>query len=119
MDHAYCVDASRDATRVIKNNVLALDEVKRVTVYTKRAEQVIDQLKSQGLVFDLIYMDPPYALHNQKEILWKVLEANLLSEDGYLIVESSIDTRFEMSEDYQIVKEVNYGITAIRYITRR
>lgn len=119
MDKAYCIDASSKACKVIQTNVRLLKEDSKVTILQKKAQDAITILESKGEKFDFIYMDPPYALDHQQEILYQVMDANLLSDEGYIVVESLKEVTFDVRETYEIVKEANYGITCIRYITRR
>lgn len=119
MDKAYCIDASPKACKVIRSNVALLKEDEKIHILQKKAQDAIVLLQSKDEIFDFIYMDPPYALDAQQEILYQVMDANLLSEDGYLVVESLKEVEFELRESYEIVKEASYGITCIRYITRR
>jgi len=50
--------------------------------------------------YDLIFADPPYNMPNYIELVELILEKQLLSEDGILIVEHSKDTNLSQIKSY-------------------
>jgi 16S rRNA G966 N2-methylase RsmD len=60
--------------------------------------------------FDYIFMDPPYNLLHEKRVLEYLSNSTLLSEDGIIIVEASLETDFAYAEKlgFCIIKEKEY-----------
>ena len=60
--------------------------------------------------FDYIFMDPPYDKELEKRVLEYLADSELVSEDGVIIVEASLDTDFEYIEDlgYSLIKNKIY-----------
>ena len=69
----------------------------------------MENYKNQGIKFDYIFLDPPYAEDFIKTSLDLILNYELLNEDGIVITES--DRYIEISDTYDLylVKEKNYG----------
>ncbi len=61
--------------------------------------------------FDLIFMDPPYALPGQPELVEQILAGELLTPDGILIVEHSPQLNFEEIEGFE--ESRIYGSSAL------
>ena len=69
--------------------------------------------------YDLIYIDPPYAKQKNEQLLEKISNQGLLSEDGILIIESLKEDEFkEEIGNLRLYKTANYGITKISYYER-
>lgn len=64
-------------------------------------------LKNCHQQFDLVFADPPYALERLPEIPSLVLDANLLSEDGVMVMEHGANQDF--SQDLRFVEHRAYG----------
>lgn len=60
--------------------------------------------------FDYIFMDPPYDCELEKRVLEYLAESSLVSEDGIIIVEASLNTQFDYIEDlgYSLIKTKEY-----------
>lgn len=112
MDKAIMVDNNYQAVSIIKDNIKMLDE-KDAVVYKMDYRKAL--LKVQDNEFDLIYLDPPYHLHNYDEIIAYIDDHNMLKHDGYLIAESLKEEVINPS-NFIIEKEVVYGIMKITYM---
>lgn len=60
--------------------------------------------------FDYIFMDPPYDRDYERRVLEYLADSELLSEDGIIIVEASLETQFDYIEDlgYSLIKNKIY-----------
>ncbi len=67
-------------------------------------------LELQGKVFDIIFMDPPYNHQLEKQVLEALRNSNILYFNTLIIVEASIETKFEYLEDtkFRIYKQKEY-----------
>ena len=59
---AVLCDHAAEAARAIRANIAALGIPDRVTFLKTRWEGALDRLEAEGRSFDLIFLDPPYAM---------------------------------------------------------
>ena len=52
-------------------------------------KKVLSLLKAEGLRFDLVYLDPPYAGQHNDEILEYLYENKLITDRGVVVIESA------------------------------
>ena len=84
----------------------------------KDAVEALATLTSLGLQFDIIFLDPPY-----KSGLWKlsvdgIYKANLLKDNGIIVLELGSDEDEPEFTDFDIVKKKVYGSCAVYYMER-
>ena len=65
-------------------------------VYNIDIYEGIKKLSSQNKRFDIVFLDPPYALEGITQILKDIISYNLLEEDGYIVLECSSKMQLEM-----------------------
>ena len=63
----------------------------------------------EGKRFNIIFIDPPYANNIAVKAVEKIVELNLLAEDGIIIIETDEDKREE-----EQLKSVNINLYDIR-----
>ena len=85
--------------------------------------KVILQRLQHKKQFDLVFLDPPYALSLVPQALACLVEYGLLSQDAKVICETaSLDDVFgddpSLADSFEIVKQTRYGVahvTILRY----
>ena len=79
-------------------------------ILAKDVIAAIGWLEDRGVVFDIIFMDPPYNKELEKGVLEYLAKSSLLKPDTKIIVEASTETNFEYVEDlgYEITKYKKY-----------
>lgn len=106
------VDNNSEPILVIKDNAKTLGL--NVDTYLGN---VVTFLKESKNRFDLIFVDPPYKLVNYQEIIDLVLENNILTDFGIIILESELPLNIK-EEQFQKVKMYKYGLAKV-YILRK
>lgn len=81
--HSIIIDNSRDAIRVITENVNSLKESDKVSIFTSDYKLALKKLANES--FDIIFLDPPYRMNIVGEIVEFIIDNNMLNEDGYII----------------------------------
>ena len=81
--HSIIVDNSRDAIRVINENVNSLKENDKVSIFTSDYKLALKKLASES--FDIIFLDPPYRMNIVGEIVEYILDNKMINKDGYII----------------------------------
>lgn len=62
-----------------------------------------------GKKFDLIFVDPPYAANIAVDSIKHIIELNLLSDDGIIILETDNENR-----EMENLKELNVNVYDLR-----
>ena len=99
---AVLCDKSYEAINVIKKNVEKTHMEEKVEVLCMDYKKCISTLKDK---FDIIFIDPPYKLDIAIKSVEMILENDLLTEDGLIVVETDDEDR-----ELQEIKKINYNI---------
>ncbi len=84
----FLCDNSKDAINIINKNIQKLKVDSKAKVYNLDYEQALNKFIGQGLKFDIIFLDPPYLTDYAENACKKILENDLLQEDGIIIIET-------------------------------
>lgn len=113
-DYAILNDNSRDAIKIIKENVKSLDVNKKVKLLNYDYKKCLLSLKDQQI--DFIFIDPPYDQFDVDEILEIISLNNILSNHGIVVVEGSNKlTTLNAVHDLRLYKEKDYKSTVLKY----
>lgn len=116
MDTAVFIDNDRKACAVIRRNADTLKVKERTRILSMSDVKALKLLQEEGIQFDLIYMDPPYAKQKNRLILEMISEYDLLSDGGTVVIESAKEDSFaEDCGNLCFEKDRIYGITRITY----
>ena len=112
---AVFVDKSKDAIKFIKENITKTNLSDKATVFQS---DYVDFIKrNKGLQFDIIIMDPPYALNMYNPALHSLLDANMIKNTSLIVCESGTNEIFNgdaiLQAKFDIVKQNKYGNTFI------
>lgn len=107
---AVAVDHSQDAVKLIRENVRRTKLEKEIRVVKSDFKQFLGSCAEK---FDIIFLDPPYALGYLEESLRIISEIDILQSGGIIIAERPIEKEllfqneaFERSKDYKYGKIV-------------
>ena len=104
--HAVCVDHSSEAIKIIKQNL----ELTRLSDKAKVINSDYSQaLKSFDEKFDIIFLDPPYETDFLEKSITQIIKLNLLTEDGFFIIETNDRKKVEEIGGLEIYDERKYG----------
>ena len=112
--HSIIVDNSRDAIKVITENVNSLKENDKVSIFTSDYKLALKKLANE--TFDIIFLDPPYRMNIIGDILKFIIENNMINKDGYIIcqyVRGNLEklgiNEESFSEELSIKKNYSFG----------
>lgn len=117
---AVLCDSSKDAIKIIKQNVQKTHFEEKVEVYNMEFTKLVERLQNQK--FDIIYIDPPYATDYIKISLEKIIEYELVNENTKIIVETDDETRIlnQIEKmDVEITDKRKYGRATIIFLKYR
>ncbi|MGL5686399.1 MAG: 16S rRNA (guanine(966)-N(2))-methyltransferase RsmD [Vagococcus fluvialis] len=112
---AYCFDNHFKAISVIKENIKLTKSEKSFVVQKMDADKAILWLKDNGVTFDLIFLDPPYAKQKIEEQLLSMLDNGLINNYGKVICET--DKMIDLPDAIgalELMKTQHYGATKIK-----
>ncbi len=104
---AVFADSNPKACEVVRNNLSKARMTDRAEVFCTKAEQYIER-KANGEKFDLIFLDPPYALGLLDETIAAIDEHGLISEGGLIIAEADSGTPIDV-KSFKLIKQKKYG----------
>ena len=117
---AVLCDSSKDAIKIIKQNVQKTHFEEKVEIYNMEFTKLVERLQNQK--FDIIYIDPPYATDFIKISLEKIIEYELVNENTKIIVETDDETRIlnQIEKmDVEITDKRKYGRATIIFLKYR
>lgn len=114
---ATLVDKSKDAVEIIKKNI----EKTRLDGAVAVCSDVGNFLgRRKGKKYDIIFIDPPYALRAVPDTLVLLLENDLLKPTSKVVCESAeediFEGREELSDKFEIIKKAKYGVAHMTVI---
>lgn len=113
-ERSIFIDRDGKAIQTIYDNLRTCDVEAAAEVYRNDFKRALKALIKRELVFDYIFLDPPYAKQQLKEILEVINENRLLNKQGVIVCEHSSDVVLPRHvENLTLVKEENYGIITI------
>lgn len=79
-------------------------------------KEALIKLKEENIKFDIILLDPPYALNLINDCLDKIYEYNLLSDKGIIVCE--YETELVDTKLFELIKEKKYSSKYVRVYRR-
>ncbi len=109
----WFVDHNQKAVKVIYENASMLGVEQNVTVLCLDYLKALVKLKEAPVVFDLIFLDPPYKDRIISSLLSFIIEYDLIRKDGLVVCEVSAQETPDCGENYTLWKERTYQDKAI------
>ncbi|GGE35492.1 16S rRNA (guanine(966)-N(2))-methyltransferase RsmD [Streptococcus himalayensis] len=116
MVEAVLVEKDRKAQAIIQQNVAITKEAEKFHLLKMEAARALSQLSG---VFDLVFLDPPYAKEQIETDLAELESRQLLAEDVLVVCET--DKAVDLPEELaglQIWKQKIYGISKVTVYAR-
>ncbi len=84
------------------------------------AVTAIHRLCGKGKIFDIIFMDPPYNMKWERNVLSALASSDILDEDTTIIIEASMSTDFSYAKElgFTVEKEKEYKTNKHVYLYR-
>ena len=112
---ATFVDKSKDAVKLIKENIEKTRLSENATVFQSDYLDFIR--RNNAKKFDIIIIDPPYALKMYNPALKALLNADMIKKTSMIVCESGTDEIFnndtELEQHFEVAKQSKYGNTFI------
>ncbi|QJD83442.1 16S rRNA (guanine(966)-N(2))-methyltransferase RsmD [Cohnella herbarum] len=112
--NAVFIDASSQSVEVVKRNLASTKLADRAEVYRNDARRALKLLERAGKSFDLIFLDPPYAVKDCDALLIDMASRGLVADGAIAVVEHHPDVVYpENIEGYERTRYATYGEIAL------
>ena len=113
----FC-DESNKAIKIIKENIEKTNFKEKAIVINKDYKVCLDNLKEQ---FDIIFLDPPYKSSFAVEAAKRIVDLNLLSKEGIIVIETDEENlEKEISKiDINLYDIRKYGRVKLMFLNRK
>ncbi|NLJ40988.1 MAG: 16S rRNA (guanine(966)-N(2))-methyltransferase RsmD [Clostridiales bacterium] len=81
------VDKNGEAIKTVKENCIALGYKGQSEIIRNDVLRYLPELKRLGMVFDIIFMDPPYHIGLGEKVLSSIEDLNILDGTGIVVAE--------------------------------
>ncbi|MDO4287681.1 MAG: 16S rRNA (guanine(966)-N(2))-methyltransferase RsmD [Eubacterium sp.] len=114
---AYFFDLSKDSIGVIKKNLRLAGFENRARVTCCSAEAGLGLMEKEGVVCDIIFMDPPYKDGAEAtELLKKISDKKILNSGGIIMMEHEKSVIMPLEINLlEKTKEKKYGSTIVSF----
>lgn len=113
----YFVDNNSKCIEILNKNLKSIKET-NIKILNLDYRKALTYFKENNIVFDIIFLDPPYNLNCLDFLLDKIIEYNLLSEEGIVICEYEFNYFKDKYNSLRLKKEKKYGYKNIRIYRR-
>lgn len=113
---AVFVDAAAECQQVITANLQHTKLQDRARLMKTDVLSALDKLADEGKSFDIIFMDPPYESSLYEPVLQKIIEKDLLKQEGYLITERSSQIPLTPPAGMEVLREKAYKTTILTFL---
>lgn len=107
---AYFIDNNIELINIIKKNTSGMND--KIHIMKSDYNNALEILKNSNIKFDIIFLDPPYKLNLINNCLNKILEYNLLNENGIIVCEYEDEVISNLS--LKLIKDKKYGSKKIK-----
>ncbi len=116
----YCVDSDIKSCDLIRSNFNLLNASCADTLFHLSVDQALSHFTTLGVVFDLIYLDPPYAAPELGiDAIDKAMASGCLTPDAIAVLEHQAKTDIPQSREMSIWKQKKYGHSRLTFYNRK
>ncbi len=110
---------------MVENNARVVQQLKAnshllqldgVQVVRQKAQQFIQQTKEK---FDIVFVDPPFAMADLVEIPQKLEQAAILSDNALIYLECASRQKYTLPDNWQVLKQKKSGDVFFQLAQRR
>ncbi|PTM59113.1 16S rRNA (guanine(966)-N(2))-methyltransferase RsmD [Desmospora activa] len=114
VDRVVFIDQSGSSVRTIHENLRETGFESQAEVYRRDARAALRSLSKRELVFQYIFLDPPYREPILAEVLQRIGESGLLEPSGTVVAEHAADTPLLSSYgNLNNVRSLEFGDTVV------
>lgn len=115
---AVFVDMLYPAAKVIKENLARCGAEERGLVVRREFNRAVIHLAKQGMQFDIIFLDPPYKLLEERNPLKVLYKRKVLKDGGKIILRHHFKTKFQ-AKYFHCNREVTIGDDTLSFYSEK
>lgn len=105
---AFFVENAKESLKCIKENLENTHLAEGAVIFGKDVGMALSQMKKEKIVFDIVFMDPPYRKNLELKVLETLKDMSVINHDTLIIVEASLDT------DETVLEQAGYTIDKVK-----
>ncbi|WEK56240.1 MAG: 16S rRNA (guanine(966)-N(2))-methyltransferase RsmD [Candidatus Cohnella colombiensis] len=111
---AVFIDSSSQSIEIVKRNLESTKLIARAEVYRNDAHRALKLLERKGEAFDLLFLDPPYAMKDCNELLLDAASRGLVADRAIAVIEHHPEVEYsEKIGAFERTRYVVYGDIAL------
>lgn len=107
-ERAYFVDSNKTASSFIKKNIRTIG-IENAFFFSMDYKMALKKFADEKIIFDLIFLDPPYKTNYIETSLKLIDEYHLLNDLGIVVCESDDLNKIVFPDGFCSFKEKKYG----------
>jgi len=97
---------------VLKKNINNLNCPDQFSIVEKDIFKQLNFTKL-NIKFDIIFIDPPFKEKNLESLITKIIESDILTKSGIIIIHRHKKEVNDFPKEFQIIEEKKYGVSKI------
>lgn len=110
---AVLVDSDREACAVQKKNIESLGYTGRTKQYHCDWQRALNDLQREGTRFDLVFLDPPYAMSDLQDVFRALLP--VCGPDSLIVLEHQAGKEIAVPNMYTVARQRSWGFCAVMF----
>ena len=110
---AVLVDHDRQANVIQRQNAVKLRMDDQCRILHADWQMAVRQLAAQGECFDVVFLDPPYAMHDMTTVMNALRP--LLKQDAVILLEHEAKTFPKTPDGFDLYDSRKYGIAGVSF----
>ncbi len=116
---AYLCDNNYKAIEIIKKNVQKTRFENEAVVINKSYEKALDYFKINNILFDIVFLDPPYESDYAIKSVEYIIKNDLLNDDGFIVIETDNDNVINNLNNVDIYDIRKYGRVKLLFLKKK
>ena len=116
---AYLCDNNYKAIEIIKKNVEKTKFEDKTVIINKSYEKVLDYFKINNILFDIVFLDPPYESDYAIKSVEYIIKNDLLNDDGFIVIETDNDNVINNLNNVDIYDIRKYGRVKLLFLKKK
>lgn len=117
-EFAVFIDEFYSAIKIIKQNVKKCGAEGKARIMWKEFNRGVIQLAKEKIQFNLIFLDPPYKLLNERDPLKVIKKREILKAGGEIILRHHFKTQYE-AKYFELKRQLTIGDDTLCFFSER